>query len=53
MTTLHTPEPLPRLLSAPSWRERWASQVDDWMTRPALHRWAQNNPLTRWLVRRR
>jgi demethylspheroidene O-methyltransferase len=53
MSTLHTPEPLPRLLSAPSWRERWASQVDDWMTRPALHRWAQHNPFTRWLVRRR
>ncbi len=53
MTTLHTPEPMPRLLSAPSWRERWAAQVDDWMTRPALHSWALQSPLTRWLVRRR
>ncbi len=53
MTTLHTPEPMPRLLSAPSWRERWASQVDDWMTRPAMHTWALRSPLTRWLVRRR
>lgn len=53
MTTLHTPKPLPRLLTAPSWRERWAAQVDSWMTSPALHRWAQHNPLTRWLVRRR
>lgn len=53
MTTLHTPEPLSRLLTAPSWRERWATQVDDWMTRPALHRHALGNPLTRWLVRRR
>lgn len=53
MNTLHTPEPMPRLLSAPSWRERWSAQVDDWMTRPALHRWALHSPLTRWLVRRR
>jgi demethylspheroidene O-methyltransferase len=53
MTTLHTPEPLPRLLSALSWSDRWAERVDGWMTSPALHRWAQHNPLTRWLVRRR
>jgi demethylspheroidene O-methyltransferase len=53
MNTLHTPEPMPRLLSAPSWRERWAAQVDDWMTRPALHTWALRSPFTRWLVRRR
>ena len=53
MNTLHTPEPMPRLLSAPSWRERWAAQVDDWMTRPALHQWALRSPITRWLVRRR
>jgi len=53
MNTLHTPEPMPRLLSDPSWRERWAAQVDDWMTRPAMHQWALRSPLTRWLVRRR
>lgn len=53
MTTLDRSEPLPRLLSPPTWRERWAAQVDDWMTRPALHRQALSNPLTRWLVRRR
>ena len=37
----------------PSWRERLASRIDQWMTSPALNRWASHSVLTRWLVRRR
>jgi demethylspheroidene O-methyltransferase len=35
------------------WREELERRVDRWMTSPALHRWAAEWPLTRWLVKRR
>lgn len=34
-------------------RARLASQMDRWMTSPALYRWALQNPLGRWITRRR
>ena len=37
----------------PSWRDRLASRIDQWMTSPALNRWASRSVFTRWLVRRR
>ncbi|MDP3202449.1 MAG: methyltransferase [Hydrogenophaga sp.] len=37
----------------PSWRDRLASRIDQWMTSPALNRWASSSVFTRWLVRRR
>ena len=37
----------------PSWRDRLASRIDQWMTSPALNRWASSSPFTRWLVSRR
>lgn len=37
----------------PSWRERLACRIDQWMTSPELNRWASRSVLTRWLVRRR
>mgnify|MGYP006200862675 CR=1 FL=1 len=37
----------------PSWRDRLASRIDQWMTSPALNRWASSSLFTRWLVRRR
>lgn len=39
--------------AASGWSERWARQVDRWMTSPALGRWAGRSVFTRWLVRRR
>lgn len=32
---------------------RISSQIDRWMTSPALYRWALKNPLGRWITRRR
>ncbi len=32
---------------------RISSQIDRWMTSPALYRWALQNPLGRWITRRR
>lgn len=39
--------------AASGWGERWARQVDRWMTSPAMGRWAGRSILTRWLVKRR
>lgn len=52
MDALDTFKPLPGD-PPPSWRDRLASRIDQWMTSPALNRWASGSPLTRWLVRRR
>lgn len=51
MDTAPAGNPMPPV--TPSWRARWARQVDRWMTSPALGAWAAANPLTRGLVRRR
>lgn len=32
---------------------RLSSQIDRWMTSPALYRWALKNPVGRWITRRR
>ena len=35
------------------WGTRLSSQIDRWMTSPALYRWALQNPVGRWITRRR
>lgn len=52
MAALDTLKPMPEG-SPPSLHERLASRIDQWMTSPALNRWARNSVFTRWLVRRR
>ena len=32
---------------------RISGQIDRWMTSPALYRWALQNPVGRWITRRR
>lgn len=38
---------------AASWRERWLMRWDQWLSSPALYRWALGNPVGRLVMRRR
>lgn len=46
-------QPVTPPAAASGWGERWARQVDRWMTSPALGQWAGRSVFTRWLVKRR
>ena len=43
----------PRMPERSAWRRALDARIDDWMTRPAMYRWAIGNVFTRWLTRRR